>query len=94
MNWKITELNRKTADGFVHTCHWTVTATDGDFSASAYGSVGFSGELTTPYADLTEAQVLEWVWGQIDKAEIESNLTAQIEAQKNPVSAAGVPWGE
>lgn len=92
MNWKIVQLDRKTADGFVTTAHWTVTATDGDFSASAYGSVGFSGELTTPYADLTEAQVLEWVWGQIDKAEIESNLTAQINAQKNPVSATGVPW--
>jgi hypothetical protein len=91
-NWTVSNLDRKTADGFVTTAHWTVSAQDGDFSASAYGSVGFSGELTTPYADLTEAQVLEWVWGQLDKAEIESNLTAQIEAQKNPVSATGVPW--
>ena len=90
--WKVVSLDRKTADGFVTTAHWTVTATDGDFSASAYGSVGFSGELTTPYEELTEAQVLEWVWEQIDKAEIESNLTAQIEVQKNPVSATGVPW--
>ena len=92
MNWKIVQLNRKTADGFVTTAHWTVTATDGDFSASAYGSAGFSGELTTPYEELTEAQVLGWVWEQIDKAEVESNLAAQINAQKNPVSATGVPW--
>lgn len=91
-NWTVSNLDRKTADGFVHTCHWNCTATDGDFSASAYGSVGFSGELTTPYADLTEAQVLEWAWGQLDKAEIESNLTTQINAQKNPVSVTGVPW--
>lgn len=90
--WKIVQLDRKTADGFVTTAHWTVTATDGDFSASAYGSVGFSGELTTPYDDLTEEQVLGWVWEQIDKAEIEVNLAAQINAQKNPVSATGVPW--
>jgi hypothetical protein len=62
--WKIVQLDRKTADGFVTTAHWTVTATDGDFSASAYGTCGFDGELTTPYADLTEAQVLEWVWGK------------------------------
>ena len=92
MNWKIVQLDRKTADGFVTTAHWTVTATDGDFSASAYGSVGFSGELTTPYADLTEAQVLEWVWASVDKDATEANLAAQIEAQKNPVSATGVPW--
>ena len=94
MNWDIVELNRNTADGFVTTAHWTCTATDGDFSASAYGSVGFSGDLTTPYADLTKEQVLGWVWEQIDKAETEANLTAQIEAQKNPTSATGLPWGE
>ena len=92
MNWKIVQLDRNTADGFVTTAHWTVTATDGDFSASAYGSVGFSGELTTPYENLTEEQVLEWVWASLDKAAYEASLAAQIEAQKNPVSAAGVPW--
>ena len=90
--WKIVQLDRKTADGFVTTAHWTVTATDGDFSASAYGTCGFDGELTTPYENLTEAQVLEWVWASLDKAAYESSLAAQIEAQKNPVSATGLPW--
>jgi hypothetical protein len=94
MNWQIVQLDRKTADGFVTTAHWTCTATDGDFSANAYGSVGFSGDLVTPYENLTQEQVLGWVWEQIDKAEIEANLTKQIEAQKNPVSVAGVPWNE
>jgi hypothetical protein len=94
MNWNIVQLDRKTADGFVTTAHWTCTATDGDFSANAYGSVGFSGDLVTPYENLTETQVLGWVWEQIDKAEIEANLTKQIQAQKNPVSVAGVPWNE
>ena len=91
-NWRIIELDRKTADGFVTTAHWTVTATDGDFSASAYGTCGFDGELTTPYADLTEAQVLEWVWASLDKPAYEASLAAQIEAQKNPVTATGTPW--
>ena len=90
--WKIVQLDRKTADGFVTTAHWTVTATDGDFSASAYGTCGFDGELTTPYENLTEAQVLEWVWVSLDKAATEENLAAQIEAQKNPVTATGTPW--
>ena len=91
--WKISRLDRKTADGFVTTAHWTVTATDGDFSASAYGTCGFDGELTTPYENLTEAQVLEWVWANgVDKAATEQSLAAQIEAQKNPVSATGLPW--
>jgi hypothetical protein len=90
--WKIVQLDRKTADGFVTTAHWTVTATDGDFSASAYGTCGFDGELTTPYENLTEAQVLEWVWASVDKDATEESLAAQIEAQKNPVSATGLPW--
>ena len=94
MNWSIQQLDRKTADGFVTTAHWTCTATDGDFSANVYGSVGFSGDLVTPYENLTQAEVLGWVWEQIDKAEIEANLTKQIQAQKNPVSVAGVPWNE
>ena len=94
MNWSIQQLDRKTADGFVTTAHWTCTATDGDFSANAYGSVGFSGDLVTPYKDLTQAEVLGWVWEQIDKDEIEANLAKQIQAQKNPVSVAGVPWNE
>jgi hypothetical protein len=92
MNWSIVQLDRKTADGFVTTAHWTCTDTDGDFSANAYGTVGFSGDLVTPYENLTQEQVLGWVWEQIDKAEIEANLTKQIEAQKNPVSVTGVPW--
>ena len=90
--WKIVQLNRNTADGFVTTAHWTVTATDGDFSAHAYGSCGFDGELTTPYEDLTEEQVLGWVWQSIDKDAYEASLAAQIELQKNPVTATGVPW--
>jgi hypothetical protein len=94
MNWSIQQLDRKTADGFVTTAHWTCTATDGDFSANASGTVGFSGDLVTPYENLTQEQVLGWVWEQIDKAEIEANLTKQIQAQKSPVSVAGVPWNE
>jgi len=94
MNWQIVQLDRKTADGFVTTAHWTCTATDGEFSANAYGSIGFTGDLVTPYENLTQEQVLGWVWEQIDKAEIEANLTKQIQAQKNPVSVAGVPWNE
>jgi hypothetical protein len=66
--WKIVQLDRKTADGFVTTAHWDVTLTDGEYSARAYGACGFDGELTTPYENLTEAQVLEWVWASLDKA--------------------------
>ena len=39
------------------------------------------------------AEVLDWIWANgVDKDTTEEGLAAQIEAQKNPVTAAGVPW--
>jgi hypothetical protein len=90
--WTISQLDRQTSDGFVTTAHWRCDAVDGDFSASSYGTCGFDGELTTPYESLTKEQVLEWVWQTVDKDATEASLASQIEAQKNPVSATGVPW--
>ena len=94
--WSIPTLERHTADGFVYTAHWVCRATDGDFSASSYGTAGFQqdpeAESFTPYEDLTEEQVLGWLWNSIDKDATEAALAAKIEADKNPTSAAGVPW--
>ena len=91
--WTITNLDRRTSDGFVTTAHWRATAVDGDHSASVYATCSWSeGQPTVPYANLTEQQVLAWVWESVDKAATEAALAAQIEAQKNPVSANGTPW--
>ena len=93
--WKVVSLDRNTADGFVTTAHWTCSAVDGEFSGSVYGSVGFDGELTVPYADLTEEVVVGWVkeaLGAETVAAHEAAVAAQIEAAKNPVSASGTPW--
>jgi hypothetical protein len=46
-----------------------------------------------PYASLTKETVLGWIWANgVDKAAVEASLEAQIELQKNPVTATGVPW--
>jgi len=93
--WKITNLDSNTADGFVTTAHWTATAVDGEYSASAYATVSWpEGTPAIPYANLTEATVLAWVWESIDKEATEASLAAQIELKKNPVKATGKPWGE
>ena len=96
ITWKISQLDRNAADGGVTTAHWTATAVDGDHSASSYGTVGFTPDATAagfkPYASLTEADVLAWVWGSVDKAETEASLQSQIEAQKAPVTLTGTPW--
>jgi hypothetical protein len=39
------------------------------------------------------AEVLDWIWANgVDKDATEESLATQVEAQKNPVTAAGVPW--
>jgi hypothetical protein len=96
-NWSVAMTEYTKADGGIFTAHWRVSAVDGDFTASSYGTAGFTPDATSPdfkpYDEVTEAEVLGWVWGSVDKDETEANLAAQIDAQKNPVSAAGVPWG-
>ena len=92
--WTITQLDRQTSNGFVTTAHWTASAVDGDYSASTYSTSSWAdGTPTTPYADLTQEEVLGWIWTNgVDKTAVEASLQAQIDAQKNPVSATGVPW--
>jgi hypothetical protein len=94
-NWQIPQMNRLTADGFVVTVHYIVTATDGTYTSSTYGTVGYTqepGETYIPYADLTEATVVGWVQTSLNKDTVEASLQSQIEAQKHPVQEAGVPW--
>ena len=93
VTWSITNLDSNTADGFVTTAHWNATAVDGEHSASAYATVSWAeGTPTIPYASLTEATVLNWVWESVDKASTEASLAAQIALLKNPVKSTGVPW--
>jgi len=94
--WTITQLERNTADGGVTVAHWRCTAVDGDHSASSYGTVGFTPDPTAegfvPYENLTEADVLAWVHGSVDKDATEAALAAKIDAEKNPTTEAGLPW--
>jgi hypothetical protein len=91
--WKISQLDRQTSDGLVTTAHWTVNAVDGEYSAGAYGTVGFErGDTFMAYELLTEAQVIAWVKDKLEVADIEAGLQAQIDAQKNPTTATGTPW--
>jgi len=93
--WSITTLDREVSNGFVTTAHWRAEAVDGEHTASAYATVSWSeGTPTIPYANLTEATVLNWVWESVDKTATESSLAAQIALLKNPIKASGTPWGQ
>ncbi len=98
VSWKIANLERETEDGFVFTAHYTVDAVteDGAYRSGAYGSIGFERpENLIPFADLTEDLVVQWVKEALgtDKVlEIGQALLNQLEEQRHPTKAAGVPW--
>jgi myo-inositol-hexaphosphate 3-phosphohydrolase len=94
-NWNVVQMDRLTADGFVVTCHYVVSAVEGDYTASTYGTVGYTEQPNKsyiPYASLTKEEVINWVQESLGKDTVEASLTAQITAQKNPVSESGLPW--
>jgi hypothetical protein len=96
VTWKIANLERETEDGFVFTAHYTVNADDGTYTSGAYGSIGFERpDNLIPFSQLTEETVVGWVkekFGEEKVAEIEAALQSQIDEQKHPSKAAGVPW--
>jgi len=95
--WTIAQLERTLDDGGVVVCHWRATATDGDFSASSYGTAGFTPDPSSadyvPYDSITEEIALGWCFDSgVDKDAIEASLQANIDGQINPTQASGVPW--
>ena len=94
--WKISQLERETQDGFVYTAHYTVDAKDDTYSAGAYGSIGFERpDDLIPFADLTEDLVVEWVKAALTEekvTDVEAALQSQIDEQRAPSKAAGLPW--
>jgi hypothetical protein len=94
--WTINNCENEVATGGITVAHWRVEAEDGDYTASSYGTVGFSPNASDSgfiaYDSVTEATVLGWVYGVIDKAETEAALQAKIDADKTPTTASGTPW--
>jgi hypothetical protein len=96
--WAIAQMERHTADGIVFTVHYTVSASDGTYASSAYGSIGLEqpeGNVI-PYADLTPEIVIGWVQDKLGGTEkvddIQAALQAQIDQQRTPTTAQGMPW--
>lgn len=94
INWKIANMERHLEGDIVYTVHWTVSLQDEELNASSYGSVGLQApeEDIIPFENLTEEIVVEWIKGALDAESIETALKAQIQLQKEPVSASGIPW--
>jgi hypothetical protein len=101
--WLIEQMDcYPTAEGqtdVVFTIHWRLNAADGTYAATAYGTVGVTyvaGSPYTPFAQLTQAQVVGWVQeslGAEQVTKIEASLATNIANQINPpVVSPPLPW--
>ena len=97
--WSIANLERHTSNGICYTVHYTVSASDGVYQSSAYGSIGLEepaeGDEVILYSELTPEIVIGWVqdkFGEEKVAEIHSALESQILEQRSPSKASGLPW--
>jgi hypothetical protein len=93
MNLIINNLDRNTDGDVITVIHWTATKEDGDFVASVYNTQSVEvGDTVIPFAEVTEELVKTWLSDKLDMESLEAALDAQIEDQKNPVTASGLPW--
>lgn len=83
----------------VFNVHWTLTGVEGNYQGYVYGSQAVTLDSSapfTPYADLTEAQVIGWVqaaMGPEQVAAYEDNVEQQIADQIDPpVVTPPLPW--
>lgn len=107
-------MDRELPDGFVYMVGWRCNATseDGQFTTVSHNTVGFQGSPSDPgfipFDELTEEEVLEWVWaspsGYIDpdpdsgekepttKELAEALLARTLDTMQHPTTASGLPW--
>ena len=108
--WSISDMQHTDADGGVFLVYWSmVAASDGtpSYTASEGGKLRCTYDASAAgfiaYADLTEADVLGWVYTSLiegdetaaeAKARIEVDRDAKVQKQIDAASttASGVPW--
>lgn len=96
--WAVANMDRTLSNGYVGTVHYTISADDGTYASSAYGSLGLEPpeeDDAIPYAQLTPEIVTGWVkdkFGAEKVAEIEAALAEQISQQRTPTTGTGLPW--
>ena len=108
--WSVGDMTHKDSDGGVSLVYWSLTAeSDGtpSYSAQEGGKLRCTADPSASdyiaYADLTEANVLGWVYSSLivddetaaeAKARIEAERTAKVQGQIDRAAAnsTGVPW--
>ena len=101
ITWTVTQMDcYPQADNetdVVFNVHWTCAGVQDTYTASVYNTQAVTvsaDEPFTPYADLTQDQVLGWVWESgVDKTATEAAVQQQIDNLINPpVVTPPLPW--
>ena len=105
--WSVTDMQRTDSDGGVSLIYWSMVSSDGTYSASEGGKLrceyDASADDFISYSDLSEADVLGWVYTSLiegeetadeAKARVEADRTAKVQKQiyAAATTASGVPW--
>jgi hypothetical protein len=77
--------------------HWRCNATDGTHNATIYSTCSVTyvaGSPFTPFAQLTQTQVLGWIWASgVDQTATQTALDTMIANEINPkVVTPALPW--
>lgn len=89
-------------DNVVSKIHWRILASDTIddiyYIESLYGVVEIkydADSVFTSYASLSKNQILEWVWKDVNKEELESNIQIKLNKKINQeVGVLPLPWLE
>ena len=101
VTWTVTQLDcypqYDNQTDVVFTVHWTCSGTDGTYNGSVYSTCSVTyvaGTPYTPYDQLTQDQVLGWIWSSgVNQASAEAAVQSQINNQINPpVVSPPLPW--
>jgi len=100
--WSIVNTEYLLSEGgetnVVNRLHWQCIVADGEHFARAYGTVSVpTDDLSnfTAFADLTEAQVIEWAKAAIGDEQvtrIEEGLASRVSEIITPTTGSGLPW--
>ena len=96
IKWSISTLESDSNTGGVITAHWRCSKTEGDHTASSYGTCGFTPDVEkagfVAFEALTEEAVIGWVQESMDVEALEAGLDAQLAEMAAPSTVAGTPW--
>ena len=108
--WSVSNMTHEDSDGGVILVYWScVAASDGtpSYTATEGGKLRLTPDPSSPdyipYADLTESDVLGWVYNSLiegdetadeAKARVEADRTAKVQGQIDRAASQsdGMPW--